>query len=85
MIVKRGEYQSKPTLSFCQSEDDRWPVTMGPRKLVAIIKNIPEALSFLSDMGGDEGKAAVNEFYKQFQPAEPQVKKTKKVKAEAKS
>ncbi len=69
MIVKVQEYKGKMGFSIWNDEADEYPIIsfQGP-KANCILRSIPELVKFCVEHGGDKGKAAAEEFYKQYKP-----------------
>lgn len=60
-------------LEFAVQNDDgsRYGViSMGPRKLCAVVSCIMPALQYLREHGGDQGRYAIDAFLQQFNPVE---------------
>ena len=48
MIVKEGEFKGHPTLSFLRSEDDKWGITLGVKKIQAVLDNLEVCKEFVA-------------------------------------
>lgn len=69
MFTKISEYNGNQTLQVMQHEEDEFAiVTMGSRKLAALVKVMPQVLNFLAEHGKEPGKKAIEEFYKSYHP-----------------
>ena len=46
--MKEGEFKGHPTLSFLRSEDDKWGITLGVKKIQTVLDNLEVCKEFVA-------------------------------------
>jgi hypothetical protein len=70
--VTFSEYQGNRMFNVQNEGFDRFPTSLGERKVCDVLGNIGEALEFLQRSGSERAKNALDEFYKHF-PQRPKL------------